>query len=60
MPSSPGFIVSAGIGTLEATRHAFGVLRPKKPSSIPCRMSPTVARLPSGSETCVEASRKSY
>src|SRR5256885_7177755 len=27
-----------------AARQALGVVRPKKPSSIPCRMSPTVAR----------------
>ena len=35
VPSRPGFIVSAGIGTDGFSRHACGVLRPKNPSSIP-------------------------
>ena len=35
VPSSPGVIVSFGMGTDGFNRHACGVLRPKNPSSMP-------------------------
>jgi hypothetical protein len=50
-------MVSLGIGTDGFRRHAAGVFRSKKPSSMPCLMSRTVAVLPSASLTLVSGTR---
>ena len=52
-------MVSAGMGTVGFSRHASGVARPKKPSSMPRRIDSTVAVWPSASLTFSSGGRKS-